>query len=156
MFYFYNRFFFYNWTTSVSAQQYQIEPLSPILLFFNPFRVSILFSAPWKHLWFSDISEGYRKLALTSTGLILVVHRNYNVLQSVLKTIDWKNKPIYLKFEILNSVVSKSMFRILQFHNLGAIWVWGVGGGWECTYLLLWRIRFVYNFVRLNLISHAF
>ena len=31
---------------------------------------------------FSDVSKGYKKLTLTSTGLILVAYRNYNVLQS--------------------------------------------------------------------------
>ena len=40
-----------------------------------------------KNLWFSYVSKGYKKLklistALTSTGFILVVYRNYNVLQS--------------------------------------------------------------------------
>ena len=54
----------------------------------------------------SDVSKEYKKLALTSTGLILVVHRNYNVLQSILKIIGWGNKPIYLRFGILNFVFS--------------------------------------------------
>ena len=40
--------------------------------------------------------KGYKKLTLTSTGLILIVYRNYNVLQpSVLKTIDWE-KILYI------------------------------------------------------------
>ena len=52
----------------------------------------------------SDVSKEYKKLALTSTGLILVVHRNNNVLESVLKIIDRGNKPIYLRFGILNFV----------------------------------------------------
>ena len=35
-----------------------------------------------KNLWFSDVSKRCKKLILTSTGLILVVDRNYDVLQS--------------------------------------------------------------------------
>ena len=60
-----------------------------------------------KNLWFSDVSKGYKKLTWTSTGLILVVNKTtsfYN--PSVLKTIDWKNKPIHLRFGILNSLFS--------------------------------------------------
>ena len=53
-----------------------------------------------KNVWFSDVSTGYKKLTLTSTGLILVVYIEtatfYN--PSVLKTIDRENKPIILNF----------------------------------------------------------
>ena len=35
-----------------------------------------------KNVWFSDFSMGYKKLTLTSTGLILAVYRNCNGLQS--------------------------------------------------------------------------
>ena len=35
-----------------------------------------------KNLWFSKVSRWYKKLTLTSTGYLLVVYRNYNVLQS--------------------------------------------------------------------------
>ena len=35
-----------------------------------------------KNMWFSVVSKGYKKLTLTLTGLILVVYRNYSVLQS--------------------------------------------------------------------------
>ena len=60
-----------------------------------------------KNLWFSDVFKGYKKLTLACTGLILVLYRNYNVYNpSVLKTIDWENKPIYLRLRILNSVFS--------------------------------------------------
>ena len=34
-----------------------------------------------KNTWLSDVSKGYEKLTLTLTGLVLVVYRNYNVLQ---------------------------------------------------------------------------
>ena len=54
---------------------------------------------------------------MTSTTLILVAYRNYNVLNPpVLKTIDWEKKPGNIskiwnfKFSILNS---KLIFRIL-------------------------------------------
>ena len=60
-----------------------------------------------KHLWFSDVSKGNKKLILTSTGLLLVVYRNYNVLQSFcFENYCWKNNPICLRFGILNSVFS--------------------------------------------------
>ena len=54
------------------------------------------------NLWFSDVSKGYNKLTMTSTGLILVVIETttfYN--SSVLKTNDWEKKPINLRFGIL-------------------------------------------------------
>ena len=60
-----------------------------------------------KKMWFSDVSMGYKKLILTSTGLILLYIEAttfYN--PSVSKTIDRENKPIYLRFGILNSVFS--------------------------------------------------
>ena len=59
------------------------------------------------NLWFSDVSKGYNKLTMTSTGLILVVIETttfYN--SSVLKTNDSKKKPINLRFGILDSVFS--------------------------------------------------
>ena len=60
---------------------------------------------------------------------------------SVLKTIDWENNPIYLRFGILNSV----------FSTLNSYFA---GGKSIC--LLLRRTRFVYNFIMLTLISQAF
>ena len=62
-----------------------------------------------KNLWFSDVSKWYKKLTLTSTGLILVVYRNYNVLQSFCFENYWQGKWAYIskiwsfKFRILNS-----------------------------------------------------
>ena len=35
-----------------------------------------------KNLWLSDVSKKYKKVTLTSPGSILVICRNYNVLQS--------------------------------------------------------------------------
>ena len=106
---------FYDWTTSVSGQEYQIVPLSPILWFFNLFRVNIPFHAPWKHQN-SVVSKGYKKVTLSFTGLILVVCRNYNVLQSFCFEKYWLEKETYIskiwnfKFCIFNS---KLIFRIL-------------------------------------------
>ena len=59
-----------------------------------------------KNLWFSDVSKGHKKLTLTSTGFILVACRNYVYNSSALKTIDPKNRPLYLRFGILNSLFS--------------------------------------------------
>ena len=59
------------------------------------------------NLWFSDVSKGYNKLTMTSTGLILVVIETTTFCNSsVLKTNDWKKKPINLRFGILNSAFS--------------------------------------------------
>ena len=80
-----------------------------------------------KHLCFSDVSKGYKNLTSTSTGFVLVAHRNYNVLQFFCFENYWLGKKTYisktwnLKFRILNS---KLIFRIFWFHNLGAIWWW--------------------------------
>ena len=62
-----------------------------------------------KNLWFSDVSKGYKKATFTSTGLILVVCRNYNVLQFVCFESYWLGKETYVskiwnfKFHIFNS-----------------------------------------------------
>ena len=74
-----------------------------------------------KNLWFSDVCKGDTKLTLTSTGLILVVYRNYNVYNVLQRftTINWANKPIYLRFGILHSVFSHSLIP-----NLETSW-WG-------------------------------
>ena len=107
-----------------------------------------------KILWFSYISKRYKKVTLTSIGLILIVCRNYNVLQSFYFGNYWLGKETYIskiwnfKFRIFNS---KLIFPILWFHSLGTSW-WSE----KCTHLFLWKIRFVYIFVRLTLISHAF
>ena len=55
---------------------------------------SIFFMPPknMKNLWFSNVSKGYKKLSLTSTGLILVVYRNCNVLQSFCFETYWLGK----------------------------------------------------------------
>ena len=56
---------------------------------------------------FSDVSIGYKRGTITSTGLILVIYKAktfYN--PSVLKTIDSDTKPIYRRFGISNSVFS--------------------------------------------------
>ena len=74
-----------------------------------------------KNLWLSNISKKYKKVTLTSTGLILFVRRNYNVLQSFCLEnylLGKKNlsKIWNVKFRIFNS---KLIFCILLFHNLG-------------------------------------
>ena len=86
---------------------------------------------------------------------------------SVLKTIDWENKLIYITFGILN-VVFSTQNRYFPFFNSTFKLQAGKGrggrgggesggeGGRGCFCLLLRRIRFVYNFVRLTLISHDF
>ena len=57
-----------------------------------------------KNLWFSDFSKEYKKFTLISTGLILVVYRNYKVYNpSDLKTIDLENKIWNFKFRIFKS-----------------------------------------------------
>ena len=72
-----------------------------------------------KYLWFSDVSKGSKKLILTSTDLVLVVYIEtttfYN--PSALKTIDWENKLIYLRFCILNSVFSTLNWYSAFFHS---------------------------------------
>ena len=79
-----------------------------------------------KNLWSSDVSKVHKKLKLTSTGLILVVYRNYNVLQSFCFENYWLGKETYIskiwnfKFRIFNS---KLILRILWFHNLGTSWL---------------------------------
>ena len=49
-----------------------------------------------KNKRFSDVFKGYKKSTLFSTGLILVVYRNYNILHTIF--LFWK------LFGILNSV----------------------------------------------------
>ena len=80
---------------------------------------SIFFFAPTeniKNLWFSDVSKGYKKLTLTSTGLLSDVCRSYNVLQSFCFENYWLGKQTYMskiwnfKFRIFNSNL---IFRIL-------------------------------------------
>ena len=69
-----------------------------------------------KNMWFSGAFKWYKRQTLTSTGFILVVYRNYNVLQSFCFESYWLRKCTYiskiwiLKFRILNS---KLIFRIL-------------------------------------------
>ena len=69
-----------------------------------------------KNLWFYNVSKGYEKATLNSTGLILVAYGNYNVLQSFCFEKYWLGKITYIskmwnfKFRIFNS---KSIFRIL-------------------------------------------
>ena len=100
---------FYHWTTSVSGEQHQIVPLSPILWLFNPFWVNIPFYAPWKYKK-SVVSWCFQGVQKINSDLHWLDFSRietttfYN--PSVLKTIDWENKPIYLRFGILNSVFS--------------------------------------------------
>ena len=49
-----------------------------------------------KNLWFSVVSKSYIKVILTSNVLILVVYRNYNVLQSFTFEKYWLGKGTYL------------------------------------------------------------
>ena len=69
-----------------------------------------------KNLWFSDVSKWCKKLTLTSTGFILAVYRNYNVLQPFCFENYWLGKWTYIfkiwnfKFRIFNS---KLIFCIL-------------------------------------------
>ena len=78
-----------------------------------------------KNLRFSDISKRYKKVTLTSTGLISFILRNYNVLQSFCLENYLLGKKPYIfkiwnvKFHIFNS---KLTICILSFHNLGTSW----------------------------------
>ena len=80
-----------------------------------------------KNLWFSDVSKVYEKLTLTATVLILVVCRNYNILQSFCFENYWLGKQTYIsktwnfKFSIFSS---KLIFCILSLHNFWRRW-WG-------------------------------
>ena len=85
------------WVTQVTlflqSFCFTIELLA-LLYMFKPFRINIPFYAPWKHknyvvFW---CFQGYKKLTLTSTDLILVVYRNYNVLQSFCFENCWLGK----------------------------------------------------------------
>ena len=72
---------------------------------------------PWKHkksvvFW---CFQGYKKLTSTETGLFLSQTATfYN--PSILKTIDWENKLIYITFGILN-VVFSTQNRYFPFFN---------------------------------------
>ena len=92
-----------------------------------------------KITWFPDVSRGYKKLTLTSTGSILVLYRNYNVFQSFCFKNYWLGKwsymAIYLRFGILSSIFSIpnwyfSFFNSTIRGNLGRDGVEGSGGGW--------------------------
>ena len=60
-----------------------------------------------KNLWFSDVSKGYIRETMTTTGLILVVYKNY-VLQYFcfenygLGDETYISKILYFKFGIFN------------------------------------------------------
>ena len=68
-----------------------------------------------KNLLFSDVYNGYKKVTLTLTGLILVVYRNY-ILQFFYFENFWMGKETYIskiwsfKLRIFNY---KLIFRIL-------------------------------------------
>ena len=74
-----------------------------------PLKISKIFD-------FLMFFKGYKKLTLTSTGLILIVYRKYNVLQSIYFEKLLTEKKSYIskiwnfKFRIFNS---KSISRIL-------------------------------------------
>ena len=133
-------FSFVFWITSISSQQHQIKSLPSKVLFFHQFLANIPFCVPWIHMRFSDVSKEYKKLALTLIGLILVVHRKYKVLRSVLKIIDLENKPIYLRFGILNFVFSILIFRIFLIPQCRGNLVWEHVPTYSCEELGLYTI----------------
>ena len=69
---------------------------------------------------------------------------------SVLKAIGWEYKPIYLRFGIPYFKLQIDILCSLIPQFRGNLM------GEKCTCLLLGRIKFVYNIVRLTLISNAF
>ena len=75
------------------------------------------------NLWFSDVFKQYKKVTFTSAGLILVVQRNYNVLQSFSFGNYWLGKSAFIsKIWSFEFHIFILIFATLYFQSLGTRW----------------------------------